>query len=98
MGYERFSAELFSCPFLVVEAELSGHSRAVRFAIMRSFPMRAYRWSPSISPDRSPVSRPFDPEVAAAFWQENVGNFESRIVSEAVWTALSARRLRSNCR
>jgi hypothetical protein len=46
--------------------------------------VRLQKFSPSIPAGRSPVPKPFHHEAAARFWQENVGNSDSRISGDGV--------------
>jgi hypothetical protein len=100
MGYGRFSAERFCLPFLVVRAALAGP--VGRFAALSMTPSQS---GDPIFPEstsdidsinsggRSLVPKPFDHEAVAGFWQENVGNSDSRISGHRVDGA-PARRLR----
>jgi hypothetical protein len=94
MGYGRFSAKFFSCPFLAARAARAG--AAVRLAALVMTPVQSggplslgsppgilsfnpgpvVRWSP----------KPRYHEVVVGFWQENVGNSDSRIdVKGWIW-------------
>jgi hypothetical protein len=85
MGYERFSAEIFSCPFLVVRAARA--APVGRLALLSMLPLHpTARYSRSgvrdslLQPerDRSPVPKPCQHDRAGRFWQENVSMPDSR--------------------
>jgi hypothetical protein len=78
MGYERFSAKIFRCPFSGFKAGLGRPSRADRVIVQAVFTDVIQDLS-LVARRRSPVPKPFNHAGVAGFWQENVGNSYARI-------------------
>jgi hypothetical protein len=84
MGYERFPADFFSCPFLAV-SQLSRSCQTVAPLSTPPIPSDGKILPESMSrdsllqsePDRLPVPNPCQHDAATRFWQENVGILHS---------------------
>jgi hypothetical protein len=78
MGYERFSAKIFSMPVSLFSGRLETPSRADRVIVQAVFTDVIQDLS-LVARRRSPVPKPFNHAGVAGFWQENVGNSYARI-------------------